>query len=338
MAKRVGIKDVAALAGVSPATVSRALSDHLSDTVASGTRERVFAAAESLDYSANRMAIAIQRGRTSLVGMVVDDLADAYIAGRMIDGAQRALWNRDVLLTVTSAAGGPKRVQRVLKKLYEQPVDGVIFAATVHQVVDVAGKCPVVLLNSEPRSGGTPCVIADDMLGADTAVTELLYAGHKRIGFVGPDDPMISHRKFSGYQRALNRVGLPLNPDLVVVDDAPTNRGGQRNVARLLRGLVRPTALICATKAMAIGAYQAAADHDRQVPRDLSIIAFDSDDPAGPDSVSPPLTTVAVPHFEMGSHAAQIITRLMDGPSCDPDERTLVPYYLNRRFSVAEPA
>jgi len=339
VARRAGIKDVAALAGVSPATVSRALNENLSTLVAPGTRARVQAAAESLEYSANPLAVGMQKGRSSVVALVIDSLSDAYLAGRMIDGAQRALWNRGMLLAVTSAAGGPERVDRVFKRLYERRVDGLVYAATSYRTVDVVSDLPLVLLNAEPRGSQVPFVVPDETGGADTAVTELLYAGHKRIGFVAPERTQLTSGRYCGYIRALARLGLPEDPELIIFDDAATAKGGRRTVGRLLQLAAKPTAVLCHNKEMALGAYQSAQDLGLDVPRDLSVIAFDNDDPAGAEALSPALTTVALPHFEMGSRAAHVILDVIGEPrpTVEQEARTLVSCYLNRRNSVAEP-
>lgn len=342
MERRAGIKDVAALAGVSPATVSRALNENLSDLVAPETRARVLAAVASLKYSANPLAVAMQKGRSLVVAMVVDGLSDPYPVGRMIDGAQRAFWNRDILLAVTSAAVGSDRMQRVFDRLYQRRVDGAIYATTSRSRIDIDIDVglPLVLLNTEGVSMAAPCVIPDEAGGVDTAVTELLHAGHKRVGFVAAEGTDPAGEKFSGYRHALGRLGLEQDPQLVVADDAPTTRGGGRSVGRLLHLASRPTAVLCDNKAMAVGAYQAAAESGLHVPRDLSVVAFDNDDPAGAEALSPPLTTVALPHFEMGSRAAHLMLDLIEGrptPPGEPEGRVLVPCHLNRRRSVTEP-
>jgi len=138
----------------------------------------------------------------------------------------------------------------------------------------------------------------------------------------------------------LARLGLPEDPELIIFDDAPTRKVGRRSVGHLLRMPMKPTAVLCHNRAMAEGAYEAARDSGLDVPKDLSVIGFDSDDPAGAEALSPSLTTVTIPHFEMGSRAAHVILDLLSETRTTAHEggaRTLVSCYLNRRSSVAEP-
>ena len=244
-----------------------------------------------------------------------------------------------MLLAVSSAAGGPERVDRYSSGCTSGGWT-TIYAATFHRIVDIASDMPMVLVNAEPMTADVPFVVPDEAGGADTAVTELLYAGHKRIGFISPEGTQAGDSRYCGYHRALSRLGLPMDPELIIFDDAPTVKGGRRSVDRLLRLPVKPTAVLCYNKSMAVGAYQAAVDSGLVVPRDMSVIGFDSDDPAGAEALSPSLTTVTIPHFEMGSRAAHVILDLLSETGTTAHEsgaRTLVSCYLNRRSSVAEP-
>ena len=120
----------------------------------------------------------------------------------------------------------------------------------------------------------------------------------------------------------------------------PRRGGGRRTVARLLQLPMKPTAILCFNKSLAVGAYQAAIEAGLEVPHDLSVVAFDNDDPAGAEALTPSLTTVDLPHFEMGSRAAHVILDVIGGASYSAgkkDPRMPVLCYLNRRDSVAEP-
>ena len=338
--RRAGIKDVAALAGVSQATVSRALNADLSAMVTEETRMRVLAAAESLEYFPNPLAVGMQKGRSAIVGLVITSLADAYLASRIIDGAHRVLWDGGVLLAVMSAAGSPQREQVMFKRLYGRRVDGVIYVATSYQVPDVASRTPMVLVNAESGTAAMPCVVPDEIEGAAAAVAELVAAGHLRIGFVAPTGAQPAAGRLHGYRQALTRAGLPEDPQLIIVDDQATIRGGWRAVTRLLQRPARPTAVLCHNDRMAVGAYEAARGVGLEVPDDLSVIAFEQDGPAVAETLSPSLTTIALPHFEMGTHAATAILDLIsESPPINGErgQRTLVPCNLHRRCSVARP-
>ena len=338
--RRAGIRDVAALAGVSQATVSRALNENLTTLVAAETRARVLAAAESLEYSANPLAVGMLKGRSNIVGLVIDQMGDAYFAGRVIDGVQSALRNRGVLLVVIGTDGDVAREQQAFDGLYARRVDGVIFATSRPRDVRIGTRLPLVLVGAELSERRVPFVVPDEARGADSAVTELLSAGHRRIGFLAPTEPNRSVAgRLCGYRQALSRFGLPHDPELVTFDpDGATVAAGLNAASRLLL-LSAPTAVFCFNDRMAAGAYQAARALGLTVPEQLSIVCFD-DDPAIAEALAPPLTTLAMPHFEMGTWAAHTILDLIE-PDPAPHENQLqarISCVLERRRSVTGPS
>jgi LacI family transcriptional regulator len=220
-------------------------------------------------------------------------------------------------------------------------VDGVIYAATSFRIVSLESNVPLVLLNAVSAAGGVRCVFSDDVGGAENAVSQLVAAGHRRIGFIGPagEQPTVANR-LCGFRQALAGAGVPADPEWIALAGEGTAQGGRRAVQRLLQLTTRPSAIICHDDHMAIGAYQAANDLDLDVPLDLSIIGFDDDDPTVAEALSPALTTITLPHLEMGSRAGQAILGQLGQFAMDVEGEgpsTSVPCVLNIRASVTGP-
>ena len=194
-----------------------------------------------------------------------------------------------------------------------------------HRVVDAPAHLPArtVFLDCRPVGGGHPAVVPDDRAGGATAVRELVAAGHRRIAFVDVDEPgppVASVLRFEGYLEVLREAGIEPDPELHVHGATTTAEGG-RTATELLLDLPearRPTALFCFSDRMAAGAYAAARHRGLAIPRDLSIIGFDDQQLVAAE-LDPPLTTVALPHYEMERWATEVAlgVRTPDDPAFD---------------------
>lgn len=209
-----------------------------------------------------------------------------------------------------------------------------------HRVVDAPDHLPArtVFLDCRPVDGGHPAVVPDDRAGGATAVRELVAAGHRRIAFVDVDEadpPIASALRFEGYLEVLRGAGIEPDPALHV-RGAVTAAGG-RSGAELLLDLPesrRPTALFCFNDRMAAGAYVAARHRGLEIPRDLSIIGFDDQQLVAAE-LDPPLTTVALPHYEMGRWATEVALGVRTPD--DPGAVHLMECPIIRRDSVSPP-
>jgi LacI family transcriptional regulator len=198
---------------------------------------------------------------------------------------------------------------------------------------------PAVLIDSTDQDGVVPAVVPDEVGGAVTAVTHLVEAGHRRIGFLNNDDDVpATHERLIGYKQALQRHGIPIDEHLI--RQAPSETLPGYALAReVLAGHDRPTALFCYNDRMAMGAYRAAAELGLDIPRDLSIVGFDNQELIAAN-LFPGLTTVALPHYEMGEWAVETLVHLLSGegeqqPPADGPTRLHCP--LVTRGSVAAP-
>jgi LacI family transcriptional regulator len=328
--------DLARAAGVSMATASRALSDH--PRVADATRARVQAVAADLGYVHNTVARTLRTNRSYTLGLVSDRIATTPYAGRIILGAQEAAAAKGWLLLLLNSGGDPELERREIQTLLQRQVDGLLYAAMYHQVVSppsILTQVPCVLLDARADDASLPSVVPDEVAGARAAVAELLRHGHRRIGFVThTDDIPATHGRLRGYREALRGAGLPFDPSLIGVGSS-TAQGGYPTALTLLDRADRPTALFCFNDRMAMGAYQAAATLGLRVPEDVSVIGFDNQE-AVADYLRPGLTTMALPHYEMGEWAVEAVLALILDPDA-PVQHAVLPCPLVVRESVAPP-
>lgn len=342
--KTSGIRAVAELAGVSVTTVSHVLNNTPHTRVSEDTRTRVRQAAKSLGYGPNRMAQALRTNRSGLIGFLSEEIATTPYAGRIILGAQDAARDHDLTLVIVNTereADGASH-QADVQALMDRQVDAVLYATMYHRRVSLPPNLqalPAVLIDSTDRAGIVPAVVPDEVGGAVAAVSHLVEAGHRRIGFLNNDDDVpATLLRLSGYQQVLQTHRIPFDASLVLSATSETLPGYE--LAREMLGRSdRPTALFCYNDRMAMGAYRAATELGLEIPGDLSIVGFDNQELIAAN-LFPGLTTVALPHYEMGSWAVETLVHLLHGESeyrLLADKPTLLECPLVIRASVGRP-
>ena len=338
MPDRVRISDVAAAVGVSIATVSAALNEVESARISADTQARVREVADRLGYVPNRLAQGLRVQRSGTIGFLGDTVATTPYAVGMILGALEAARAADRVVLLMNTQGDPDLQARELATLLQHQVDGVLYATMYHRRVEVPsglGTTPVVLVDAESSEPGASWVVPDEVAGAATAVGELLDHGHRRIAFINNPDPILAATgRLEGYKAALKQAGIGLDPTLIVAATSNGPEGGYRAARQLLELPERPTGLFCFRDLMAMGAYQAAMEAGLRIPQDLSIVGFDDMEFAA--GLYPALTTVALPHYEMGSWGVQQLLALMES-STERAKQVRLSGELVRRRSVAPP-
>lgn len=310
---RVGIRDVAREAGVSVTTVSHVLNNVKYARASEETRARVRAAAQSLGYRPNRIARSLRLQRSEMIGFLSEDIATTPHAGRIILGAQEAAREAGLTLVLVNTSRSSNDVSQEAQVLLRQQVDGVLYATMFHRVLttpDRLAEVPSVLIDAEDSTGRIPGVVPDEAGGASTAVGELVSYGHRKIGFLTNDEDVPATRgRLLGYRESLERAGIAFDPSLVIARTSET-AGGHEAALELLSRPDRPTALFCYNDRMAMGAYRAAAELGLRIPEDLSVVGFDNQEIVA-DGLFPGLTTVELPHYEMGQWAMRHLITLI---------------------------
>ncbi len=349
MARRIVIKDVAAAAGVSVTTVSHILNRVDGKRISPETRERVLQVAEELGYAPNTLAQGLRLQRSQTIGFVSDEIATTPNAGRIILGAQEAAAAQGMLMLSVNTGNDADLEHRSIEMLLQRQVDGVLYAAMYHRVVqvpDILHSTPCVLLDARSEDPAIPFVVPDEVQGGYAAVHELTDHGHRRIGMlIGEADIPARRGRLEGYRRALDDVGVPFDPSLVVAEhfvptgpDAGDAAVGYRAARRLLALDPRPTALFCFNDRMALGVYRLAAEMGLSIPGDLSVVGFDNQEVIS-EAFYPALSTVQLPHYEMGARAVSLLLGLIGNQdrAQSPVEQEMLPCPLVARASVASP-
>lgn len=336
---RVRISDVASAAGVSVTTVSLVLNDAPS-RISQDTRDRVRAAAAEVGYAPSAVARGLRQQRTNTVGLISDQIATTPFAGRMLAGAQDVAREHGKLVFLVDTGGDPRVEATAITALAAQQVDATIYAAMWHRIVPVPTGLPAdtVFLDCRPDRSGYRSVVPDDHAGGAAAARELVAAGHSRIAYVDtaehPARPMAADLRLAGYREVLLAAGIVPDEALHVHGDTSA-RGGRDAVDRLLDlpEERRPTALFCFNDRMAAGAYVAIRARGLRIPQNISIIGYDDQQLIAAEQ-DPPLTTVALPHYEMGRWAMEVALGIRAGET-DATHQMECP--VIRRASVGPP-
>jgi LacI family transcriptional regulator, galactose operon repressor len=308
---RVTIREIAELAGVSIATVSRVVNGR--DDVAPETRDLVTRVIQERGYTANRSARGLSAGSTELIGVLVPLVYPAYFSA-ILAGVAEALAERDRQIVLSPTGGEHDREVSVLDRLHGL-TDGALIilpeesSEELERLLD-SGYRFVVLDPLMPLDERIPSVSAAHTSGADQAMRHLLGLGHRRIAQItGPRGWLATEDRRLGYRAALAAAGILPDPALEV-ESVPEIAPGREAAEYLLDLPEPPTAIFAFNDNIAIGATQAARARGLSVPGDLSVVGFDDVEHA--TIVTPALTTVRQPLAEMGRTAVSLLNRLLE--------------------------
>lgn len=333
--KAARLEDVAKLAKVSTATVSRALT--LPHKVKARTLERVQQAASALGYVAHGAARALASRRTHTIGAVVPTLDNAIFANT-IQALQRTLDTAGYVLLLASHDFDADIEARVTRTLIERGVDGLVLLGTTHhpdiyRMIE-SHNLPYVLTWAFDESGNHPCVGFDNRAAGMRIANHLLDLGHRRFAMISG---ITAHNeraqeRLAGVRDALSARGITLPRD-AIVEKPYTHSGGRDGLREVMKGIDPPTAVICGNDVLAIGAIAECHAQGLKVPDDVSITGFDDMEMAS--LIAPALTTVRFPTAEMGVYAANHLLARLDDQAVEL--RNKLPTELIIRASAAAP-
>ncbi len=311
---RVTIREIADLAGVSVATVSRVMNGR--DDVSAETRELVQRIVRERGYTANRTARGLSAGRTGLIGGTVPLVHPAYFSF-ILSGAAEALYERDMRLVLCPTQHEHEREVTLLERMMHGTTDGGLLILPQESADELehlleSGYRFVVVDPLLPLNERIPAVSAAHSAGAVLAVEHLLSLGHRRIGAItGPRGWIATEERVRGYHAALGAAGILAEPELVVESPFFEIEAGRAAARRLLDLHTPPTAIFAFHDNIAIGVIQAARERRIRVPEELSVVGFDDVEAA--EIVTPMLTTIRQPLAEMGRMAVSLLERLIEG-------------------------
>jgi LacI family transcriptional regulator len=333
----VTIRDVAQAAGVHVSTVSRALNPDKRGLISEEVLRVVEEAAQRLGYRPNRAASALRTGRTHTIGVLVPDITNPVFPP-ILQGIEASAAARGYFVFVTNVIDHAL-ARPVVERMLAQQVDGLVMAIATRDdpLIDYLQKAGMhtVLVNRADESGRLPAVVSDDRLAMKLAVDHLVGAGHRRIAHLaGPQNVPTGVARRQGVEQALRDRGLELAA--VVECEGYSRDAGRHAMEQLLARHERPEAVVCCNDLVALGAYDLLRAQGLRVPQDISITGHN--DMPLVDMVDPPLTTIRLPHRELGWRAAEMLFDEIEGKALSASTVVLRPELVvresTRRVSI----
>ncbi|BCV22311.1 LacI family DNA-binding transcriptional regulator [Moorella sp. Hama-1] len=328
----VNIKEVAERAGVSPSTVSRALSGRV--IVSPETREKVLQAVRELNYQPNALAKGLKEGRTKTIGLIIPNVRNLVFPAA-IKGITDVAKKHGYTVILCNTDEDIETEKAYVDNLRKRLVDGLIFstatAASTHILELKEQGFPVVLMIRHMEDQ-VDAVIVDNYRGGYEATKFLIQRGYRRIALInGTMELDLYRQRFAGYQAALSETGLTYNEDLVV-HGTKDWEDGYRAILTILERGQQPDAVFAASDPKALGAIKALKEKGLRVPQDIAVMGYDNLDMS--ELMDPPLTTMAQPFYEVGQRAVERLIRLINSKRKSRPTVERLPSQLLVRASV----
>ncbi len=334
--KRVTLADVARLAGLSSAAASMILTGRPDTRLSAEAHDRVHAAAAQLGYRPNIAARALRTDTTRTIAFISDYVATTRYASGLIRGALEEAEKANHVMLVLETGGEPAREVQAIEAALDRQVDGIIFAAMRAREVfvpQVPLSTRVVMLNG--TSSRFNCSVLPDELKGGRRAVELLHQagirdgialiGHSELAERGLFRSETVARRIAGIHQAMQDFGLGFIAEESCWEWEPAH--GYELVRKVLQRGQPIRALLCLNDRLSLGAYQALAEAGLSIPDDISVVSFDNDEIAS--YLRPGLTTIALPHEEMGRHAVRLLL------SGETDQHLLIDMPVILRSSIA---
>ncbi len=338
MAKtKVNIKDVAAAANVHPSTVSRVLNPATRSMVSADVATRVQQIAAELGYARSSLASGLRTGRSYTIGVIIPDLSNPVFPP-VVRGIERTLSAEGYIALLADSDNNPKSEQAIFDALKARHIDGLILA-TAHTDDSLVSECiedhmPLVLVNRTTDDQDVTEVINNDELGIQLAMSHLQDLSHTRIAFLGgPENTSTGMGRRQAFEQQGKLGKFEYRPERVFSCAAFTEDAGRTGMQALLAADHSFTAVVAANDLLALGCYDALAEHGLSCPHDVSVTGFN--DMPFSDRMSPPLTTLHIQHDELGVQAALMLLAEIRDPGMVPNTITLDPHLVVRGSTAA---
>lgn len=299
------LKDVAKKSNVSIATVSRYINNKgfISDKL----RSRIESAIKELSYSPNRVAQGLSKGRTGTIGIIIPDITNPFFP-ELVKGASDYLFIKDYHVHLCSSDNDPKKEELFLKDFQSMWVDGIIIAPSDSENRDFTIfnqiKCPKVIVDREIIGLDVDLVVVNNEKGSLDAVNYLIENGHKKIIFLGGSKYTVTAQKrYSGWKKAMESANL-ITENLAFWGNFSTESGYQM-MKEVMKNIKNIDAIFASNDLLALGVIEALREKGLNIPKDISIISFD--DIYVSRFLTPPLTTIKQPIYEIGKKSAEIL-------------------------------
>lgn len=306
------IQDVAKIAGVSVATVSRFFNDR--SAVSFKSRKKVEEAIKQLNYEPSGLARNLRKTESRLLLVLIPKISNPFYS-EIINGIQDvAIDNRyNILLCETDS--NPDREDIYFNLVRNKMADGIITmdpAVQVDSLIALAESHPIIQCSEYAVESGIPYVTIDHEAAAYQAVRHLIQLGHKEIALINSDEKFLySRKREDGYRKALEKHGLPFNEEWIIRNEELEFINGQLAMRKILGGNNRPSAVFAVSDLLAIGALKELHHVGLHVPNDIALVGFDKI--SFSNMTHPALTTVAQPMYEMGKLSAKMLIDKIKG-------------------------
>ncbi len=310
------MREIAKIAGVSSATVSRVING--SSLVRPETAERVRQVISETRFVPNGSATTLKYGRSGSYGLIIPDMTNPFFSEflRSFEGILVAK-RQDMLMALTDHQAS--RMQDTIHRMLVRQVDGVALLASEIETEPIEtlirNRVPLVTMDRRLVGQGLSDVTVNYVTGINQAVEHLAHLRHQKIGYIGGSSGLtISDHRLQAFVKAVERAGLKVDPRFLLTGNYRIS-GGEAAMAELLARKDRPTAIIAANDLTAMGALHALHRHGLSAPKDLSVIGFDDIELC--DIFDPPLTTIRLPRHEMAEKFAAALESSAKDPHAD---------------------
>ena len=320
--RRPTMMDVAAEAGVSQTTVSLVLNGIAEARVSDETIERVKKAAGALNYSHNaRRSIPDERSDTAVIGLIVDEISTDPWMALALEGAREKAVEEGCEIVTFVTNGDAKAELTAARMLSKLNLSGLIYGAIQTRAVTPPPMLlvrPAILLNCYVTGRNVASVTPGEVVGGRAATQHLIDHGHRRIAIIQGEEWMDASRdRLKGYRQALASADIAFDGSLVRPGNWEPSAGFEQTLA-LMALPAPPTAIFCSNDLMALGCYEALRALGLAVPGDVSVVGYDDREIA--QFLHPPLTTVLLPHFDMGAMAVELLLEQIAAPGKSPPQ------------------
>jgi LacI family transcriptional regulator len=337
--RKATIEDIAARIGVHWSTVSRVLNPATRSMVSEKVGRRVLEMAKKLGYTRNILAAGLKNGRTYTVGIVIPDLTNPLFPP-IVRAIERTLQAAGYIAILADTDNSSSNERAIIQTLVSRRVDGLILATALRkdELIEsyINDQLPLVLVNRTIKNDGATAVINDDEFGIKLAFEHLVDLGHRRIAYLGgPMRMSTSYARYQAFLGASRAHGIPINRALVVNASALTEQSGRAAVDQILSQGASLTAILTANDRLALGCYDALREKHLRCPDDVSVTGFN--DMPYVERLTPPLTTLHVPHDEMGTLAASLLLDQLGTPKPAAKQVRLRPSLVVRGSTAPPP-
>ncbi len=330
------LQDIAVAVGVTQTTVANALKGK--GKVSEATRQSILKCAAELGYRPNMLARSLAQGKTDTLGFILPTIANPFYP-EIAEAIERTASRHGYQMLLCNTCYDFQQGRQHLERLVSRWVDGVIVMGSSMDIGDIAEHfqrgLPMVLCDWQENESpeGMPQVSVDFRRAGALAAEHLLALGHREIGIIVSEPEQTL--RLEGFRSVLRDAGLSLAPDMIRQGHA-TLESGYAAAHKFLTAPVRPTAIFATTDWMALGAHEAILDAGLRIPQDISIVGLD--DIVVSAHIRPPLTTVAIPKFQLAKEATELLLGLIREGHPEPLVRLIAPELIIRQSTAPLPS